>query len=124
MILSKKRITKVLIRLRGWAGWSAPVLCANPRKQVFSHCCPYYTLVFRYDLNGLVYKILVLKILNGFQAFVLSIFEWPLKTGFTVPKSHVLPQMCFFSHSVSTHTSLCSLFVQLSLIFHASVVVC
>ena len=23
-------------------------------------------------------------LLNGFQTFVLSIFEWPLKTGFTV----------------------------------------
>ena len=30
MILSKKRITKVLIRLRGCAGWSAHVLFANP----------------------------------------------------------------------------------------------
>ena len=35
MILSKKRITKVLIRLRGCAGWSAPLLLANPRRQVF-----------------------------------------------------------------------------------------
>ena len=25
-----------------------------------------------------------IKIPNGFQAFVLSIFEWPFKTGFTV----------------------------------------
>ena len=25
-----------------------------------------------------------IKIPNGFQTFVLSIFEWPLKTGFTV----------------------------------------
>ena len=30
MILSKKRITKALIRLRGCAGWSAPVLFATP----------------------------------------------------------------------------------------------
>ena len=30
MILSNKRITKVLIRLRGFAGWSAPLLFANP----------------------------------------------------------------------------------------------
>ena len=30
MILSHKRITKVLIRLRGRIGWSAPVLFANP----------------------------------------------------------------------------------------------
>ena len=40
MILSKKRITKVLIRLRGCAGWSAPVLFANPRRQVFSRQGP------------------------------------------------------------------------------------
>ena len=30
MILPKTRITKALIRLRGCAGWSAPVLFANP----------------------------------------------------------------------------------------------
>ena len=36
MILSKKRITKALIRLRGCAGWSAPVLFANSRRQVIS----------------------------------------------------------------------------------------
>ena len=36
MILSKKRITKALIRLPRCAGWSAPVLLANPRRQVFS----------------------------------------------------------------------------------------
>ena len=30
MILSKKRISKALIRLGGCAGWSAPVLFANP----------------------------------------------------------------------------------------------
>ena len=35
MVLSKKRITKVLIRLRGCAGWSAPLLFANLRRQVF-----------------------------------------------------------------------------------------
>ena len=40
MILSKKRITKALIRLCGCAGWSAPVLFANPRRQGFSHCGP------------------------------------------------------------------------------------
>ena len=41
MILSKKRIIKALIRLRGCAGWSAPVLFANPRRQVFSRRGPY-----------------------------------------------------------------------------------
>ena len=36
IILSKKRITKALTRLRGCAGWSAHVLFANPRRQGFS----------------------------------------------------------------------------------------
>ena len=41
VILSTKRITKALIRLRGCAGWSAPVLFANPRRQVFSRRGPF-----------------------------------------------------------------------------------
>ena len=41
MILSIKRITKALIRLRGCAGWSAPVLFANHRRQVFLRRGPY-----------------------------------------------------------------------------------
>ena len=41
MILSKKRITKALIRLRGCAGWSVPVLFTNPQRQVFSRQGPY-----------------------------------------------------------------------------------
>ena len=36
MILSKKRITKALIRLRECAGWSAPLLFANTEDR-FSH---------------------------------------------------------------------------------------
>ena len=35
MILLDKRITKALISLRGCAGWSAPVLFANTRRQGF-----------------------------------------------------------------------------------------
>ena len=35
MILSNKGIKKALIRLCECAGWSAPLLFANPRKQVF-----------------------------------------------------------------------------------------
>ena len=46
IILSKKRITKALIRLRGCAGWSAPVLFANHRKQVFSCQGPFYEWIF------------------------------------------------------------------------------
>ena len=44
MILYKTRITNVWIRLRGCAGWPAPVLFANPRRQVFSHRVPNDTL--------------------------------------------------------------------------------
>ena len=40
MVLSKKRITKALIRLRGCAGCSALVLFANSRRQVFSRRGP------------------------------------------------------------------------------------
>ena len=40
MIHSEKRITKALIRLRGCAGWSAPLLFANPRRQVFARQGP------------------------------------------------------------------------------------
>ena len=59
MLLSKKRTTKALIRLRGCAGWSAPVLFANPRKQGFSRLGPngcwhfniYEKEIFRAQLN-------------------------------------------------------------------------
>ena len=36
MILSKEQITKAPISLRRYAGWSAPLLFANPRRQVLS----------------------------------------------------------------------------------------
>ena len=42
MVLSNKRITKSLIRLRGCAGWTAHVLFANHRRQVFSRRGPIY----------------------------------------------------------------------------------
>ena len=45
MILYNKRITKVPIRLCICAGWSAPVLFANPRRQVFSRRGPYNAMV-------------------------------------------------------------------------------
>ena len=40
IILFKKQITMALIRLRGCTGWSAPLLFANPHRQVFSHQGP------------------------------------------------------------------------------------
>ena len=45
MILSDKRITKALISLRGCVGWSAPVLFANLRRQVFSRRGPNYSYI-------------------------------------------------------------------------------
>ena len=41
---SKKK--KALIRLRGCAGWSAPVLFTNPRRQGFSRRGPYYSCIY------------------------------------------------------------------------------
>ena len=40
MILSEKRKIKALIRLRGCAGWSAHLLFANPKRQIFSRQGP------------------------------------------------------------------------------------
>ena len=40
MIHSKTRILKALISLRGCAGWTAPLLFANLRRQVFSRRGP------------------------------------------------------------------------------------
>ena len=59
MILSKKQITKALFRLRGCAGWSAPVLFANPQRQVFlrrgpicshivAHVYGFFSLIYRF----------------------------------------------------------------------------
>ena len=41
---SKKK--KALIRLRGCAGWSAPVLFTNPWRQGFSRRGPYYSCIY------------------------------------------------------------------------------
>ena len=45
MILFKKQ-KKALIRLRGFAGWSVPVLFTNPRRQGFSRRGPYYSCIY------------------------------------------------------------------------------
>ena len=41
LVLSKRRITKTLIRLRRYAGWSAPELFAIPEGRVFLRRGPY-----------------------------------------------------------------------------------
>ena len=60
MILFNKGITKALIRLRGCAGWSAPLLFANPPRQVFSRRGPNEG-GFQAILIILLKKVLVLK---------------------------------------------------------------
>ena len=44
MVLFKTRIKKAMIRLRGCAGWSAPLLFANLQRYVFSRRGPYNSL--------------------------------------------------------------------------------
>ena len=46
MLLSNKRISKALIRLRGCAAWSASVLFATPRSQAFSHQGPIMLMTY------------------------------------------------------------------------------
>ena len=46
MILSNKRITKALIRLRRCTDWSAPLLFTNSQRQVFSRQGPNITNLF------------------------------------------------------------------------------
>ena len=52
MILSNKRITKVMIRLHECADWSAPVLFANPLRQVF---CVEAHIIYSYYEGWSVY---------------------------------------------------------------------
>ena len=59
MVRFKKRITKALIRLRGCAGWSAPVLFANPRRQVFLRRGPIIIIIEEYILQTLLFVIRV-----------------------------------------------------------------
>ena len=78
MLLSKKRITKALIRLRGCAGWSAPLLFANHRRQVFSRRGPYYSAWYvRYTFNNKKIKNRHAKIVlqsGGYLEFTMAFF--------------------------------------------------
>ena len=56
MVLSKQRITKALIRLRGCAGWSSPLLFANLRRQVCSRRGPNYMSYFQVFLKIISYQ--------------------------------------------------------------------
>ena len=61
IVLYKTRITKALIRLRGCAGWSAPVLFANPRRQVSSRCGPFSHSAIHYLVFFLVFAIILTR---------------------------------------------------------------
>ena len=51
MILSIKQIIKVLIRLRGCTGWTAPLLFENLRRQVFSCRGPIVAVEFHLPIS-------------------------------------------------------------------------
>ena len=51
---------KALIRLRGCAGWSAPVLFANPRRQVFSRRGPFIITLNIWKMSQLTFAMLTI----------------------------------------------------------------
>ena len=59
MILFDKQITKGLISLCRCAGWSAPVLLLNPRRQVFSHQGQNYIVPEVLKLQGQIQDFLI-----------------------------------------------------------------
>ena len=97
MTLSIKRIIKALIRLHGYAGWSAPFLFAHPPKTGFSQGGPFdcwhfslfnyliYTLLHRALLTSFLCRMkqpLTLKALDMWAYLIYSIFTviiqvWP-----------------------------------------------
>ena len=60
MVLFKTRISKALIRLRGCAGWSAPVLFANPQRQVFSRRGPFHIVNGLFSGDSLLENVVLL----------------------------------------------------------------
>ena len=83
MILSNKPIKKGLISLRECAGWSAPLLFANPRRQVFSRRGP-YILGLMYQTRWKIHLLTKSKTLTCSSAsfnfcFMAAIFCWVLK---------------------------------------------
>ena len=79
MILYNKRITKALIRLRGCAGWSAPLLFANHGRQVFSRRGPFskvaYVLCFDSSIFTWHTKLLVRPASNFCPRTRVDIFD-------------------------------------------------
>ena len=77
MVLSKTRISKTLIRLRGCAGWSAHLLFANLRRQVFSRRGPNYSefLKFVYFKKWELLKLLMVRCWFRWLIFYLDLSE-------------------------------------------------
>ena len=83
MILSKTRKTKALIRLRGCAGWSAPLLFANHRRQVFSRRGPFY---FINHLEGIFSIMLTFTYWVHFAPFTICLAFSVLGTSHSVAR--------------------------------------
>ena len=86
MILSKKRKTKALIRLRGCTGWSALLLFATLRRQVFSRRGPNAFLTDRIqqvlvegstsDIVKVLSRVSQRTVLGPLLALILSATSW------------------------------------------------
>ena len=81
MIVSKKRITKALISLRGCAGWSVSLLFTKPRRQIFSRRGPLPVLfhVFFHLLIFIFFKIIVFE--QFFQKYHKSVKQFGSRSG-------------------------------------------
>ena len=79
MILSKKRITKALIRLRVCAGWSALLLFVNHRRQVFSRRGPIVLWLFMFCIISLRGCRLVCSLWLWHFLVILTYFFWTNK---------------------------------------------
>ena len=90
IILSRQRTTKVLIRLRGCAGWSAPLLFAYGINR-FSHDV---ALLFSYT-DLFCYKIppKINSLCNRFQ-YIITVFWFPLIQFCVCCNSQRWPSAC------------------------------
>ena len=119
MILYKKRITKVLIRLRGCAGCSAPVLFANPRKQVFSRRGLIKSEMTQWELRGILlskaFTCMNFTCINKMAFYQRDGYLGPIvvKTIFTSHTDHFKPQHIAFEQSAACLSDVLSHFLVL-----------
>ena len=89
MILLDTRITKALIRLRGCAGWTAPVLFANPQRQFFSRRGPYVLCCHAPCLFNLNDKYTHWNYLHGAKDRYSNLFGEPIRMLNNVALTHL-----------------------------------